>query len=59
MEEITIFNKRRTFNKTVVPGKKKSKVINVGPMLISDYRVGLQQNLFCWHLFDNKTVNKM
>ena len=38
MEKIPKFNKRRAFNKTVGPGKK-SKIINVGPTFIPDYRV--------------------
>ena len=38
MERIPKFNKRRAFNKAVEPGKK-SKLINVGPTFIPDYRV--------------------
>ena len=38
MEQISKFNKRRAFNKAVGPGKK-SKIINVGPTFIPDYRV--------------------
>ena len=38
MEKIQKINKRRAFNKAVGPGEK-SKLINVGPTFIPDYRV--------------------
>ena len=38
MEKITIFNKRRVFNKAVGPGKNQ-KLINVGPTSIPESRV--------------------
>ena len=38
MEKIPKFNKRGAFNKAVGPGKI-SKLINVGPTFIPDYRV--------------------
>ena len=38
MEKSPKFNKRRTFNKAVGPGKNP-KLINVGPTFILDYRV--------------------
>ena len=38
MEKIPKFNKRRTFNNAVGPGKNQ-KLINVGPTFIPDYRV--------------------
>ena len=38
MEKIPKFDKRRTFNKALGPGKK-SKIINVGPTFIPEYRV--------------------
>ena len=38
MEKITIFNKRRVFNKAVGPGKNP-KLINEGHTFIPDYRV--------------------
>ena len=38
MEKILKFNKRRAFNKAVGLGKN-SKLINVGPTFIPDYRV--------------------
>ena len=38
MEKIPKFNKRRAFNKTVGP-RKNTKLINVGPTFIPDYRV--------------------
>ena len=37
MEKITKFNKHRTFNNAVWPGKNP-KLINIGPTFISDYR---------------------
>ena len=36
MEKITKWNKRRDFNKDV-----ESKLINVGPSFITDYRIGI------------------
>ena len=39
MEKIPKFNKRRAFNKTVGPGTKNPKIINVGPTFFPDYRV--------------------
>ena len=38
MEKIPKFNKCRAFNKAVGP-EKNSKLINVGPTFIPDYRV--------------------
>ena len=38
MEKITIFDKRRAFNKAVGHGKNQ-KLINAGPTFIPDYRV--------------------
>jgi hypothetical protein len=38
MERVTIFDKRRVFDMAVGPGKNP-KLINVGPTLITDYRV--------------------
>ena len=38
MEKIPNFNKRSAFNKAVGPGKN-SKLINIGPTFIPDYRV--------------------
>ena len=38
MERIPKFNKRRASNKAVGSGKK-SKIINIGPEFIPDYRV--------------------
>ena len=40
MEICSKFNKRRAFNKVVGPGKN-TKLINVGPKFIPDYRVVL------------------
>ena len=45
MEKNSKFNKRRAFNKAVGPGKK-SKLINVGPTFIPDYRVVINHG-FC------------
>ena len=40
IEKITVFNKRRAFNKAI-GSEKNPKLINVGPTFIPDYRVGV------------------
>ena len=49
MEKIPNINKRRAFNKAVWPGQK-SKKSNIGPTLISDYRVSCRTHQH--HLVD-------